>query len=126
MINLEEGSNYRKCCVDDHTSLSDDEKEVIQLNFSANIIPETSHSEHSNKYSNTCETVKEQFRNWGNLNSDILHKWIRVRDENKKDYEGYDDDHKDEDSTKHASVCMATVNTVMLASFFNHGVCWWL
>ena len=60
--NLEESPNYRKRCVYDDASLSNDEQEVVKFNLPPNIVPETPHPEHADEHRNTCQTVQEQFR----------------------------------------------------------------
>ena len=120
--NLEKSSNQRESCINDDTSLSNDEKEAVKLQLPDLIIPELLHPEHPNKDGKACKTVEEQFRDGSNLNSNVLHLGICVGDEDKEDNERDDGDYKNEDSTEHASIGMAAINAVMLASFLNHRV----
>ena len=122
VCNLEKSSHHRKCCIDDDTSLGNDEKEVIKLKFPTNIIPKLLHTEHTDKYGNTCEAVEEQFRDGSNLYRNVLHVGIGVGDEDEEYYQGDDGDYKDEDSTEHPSVGVAAIHAVMLVSFLIQGV----
>ena len=102
-------------------NLSNDEQEVVQLESTMDVIPETSHLKHASHHSQGrdagkcskkfvkmfCSPIDWDFWDRSNISSHLLEFIVLRVDEDKENNEGDDGDDQDKYTTEHASVGMA-------------------